>query len=172
MALLPPPLFPLPLEPQPMPTPTIAPRMSMPRMARQLRRRAGIPKKKSMASVAPPPIAKNLFNGRLRAALLELVAMVSVEVTAVVPLMLTEVGERLQVTPPAVGATEQARATLPVNPLPGVTAMVVVAELPAVMEPLFGLAVTAKVGVAAEVTITVRVVVGISVPEVPVIVTV
>ena len=141
-------------------------------MARQLRRRAGIPKKSRQATAIPPPTAKNLFNGWLKAALLELVVMVSVEVPAVVPVMLTEVGERLQATPPEVGATAQVRGTLPVNPLPGVTETVAVAELPAVMEPLLGLAVTAKVGVAAAVTITVRVVVGMSLPAVPVIVTV
>ena len=96
----------------------------------------------------------------------------SVEVIAVVPLMVTEVGERLQATPVPEPDTAQVRGTLPVNPLPGVTEMVAVAELPAVMEPLLGLAVTAKVGVAAAVTITVRVVVGMSLPAVPVIVTV
>jgi hypothetical protein len=127
----------------------------MPRMARQLLRRAGIPKKSRPATAIPPPTAKNLFNGWLKAALLELVVTVSVEVPAVVPLMLTEVGERLQATPVPEPATAQVRATFPVNP-DGATEIEVVAELPAVMVPEFGLALRAKVGaVIATVTVVV-----------------
>jgi hypothetical protein len=167
--------MPLPLDPHPIPSPTIAAKTSTPSSVRQLRRRAGIPKKRTRASVDPPPIAKNLFNGRLNAALFELVVMVSVEVPALVPLILTEVGERLQATPLPLPDTLQARATLPVNPAEGVTEIVAVAELPAEIEPEVGLALSAKVGVAI-VTVTVVVsVIGLDalVPvPVPVIVTV
>lgn len=131
-----------------------------------------MPKKKSMAKAAPPPTAKNLFNGRLRAALLELVVMVRVEVPAVVAVTLAVVGLRLQATPLPLPVTAQVRATLPENPAEEVTEIALVAELPAVMEPEFGLADTAKLGLTADITITVNVVVGISLPEVPVTVSV
>jgi hypothetical protein len=65
----------------------------------------------------------------------EVVVAVRVEVTAVVPLMVTELGERLQVAGlvALVGPlTEQVSATVPVKELPGVTLMV---EVLALVEP-------------------------------------
>ena len=110
-------------------------------------------------------MVKSLFNGWLREALFELVLMVSVEVPAVVPVMLTEVGERLQVTPLPLPVTAQVRGTFPVNPLDGVTEIMAVTELPAAVLPEVGFALRVKVGVGGAVTMTVTVVVSLMGPE-------
>jgi len=60
---------------------------------------------------------------------LELALMLSVEVTADVPVTFAVVGLRLQVTAAELELV-QLRATLPVNPPEGVTEMVEVPELP------------------------------------------
>jgi hypothetical protein len=92
-------------------------------------------------------------------------------VAADVPLMLTELGT-VQVTPLVGPETEQARLTEPVNPPVGVTEMVEVPPVPCVTVTVDGLAVIPKLGVEAAVTTIDRVVVGISLPEVPVMVAV
>ena len=123
-------MFMLP-PPQPMPIPTRAAKRTTPSIVRQLRRRAGIPKKRSMARAAPPAIVKNLSKGRLNAALLELVVMVSVEVTADVPVTSAVVGLRLQPDPARRAGNGAGQGHIAVNPLDGVTEMVEVPEHPA-----------------------------------------
>src|SRR5271156_6267935 len=150
-----------------MPIPTMAAKRTTPSIVRQLRRRAGIPKKRSMARAAPPAIVKNLSKGRFNLALFAPVVTVSVEVAADVPVMLTGV-VTLHPTPFAGLDTAQARATLPVNPLDGVTVIVEVPELGCftVIEPLF---VRAKVGAGGAVTVMVTVAVAVGTPvDIPV----
>lgn len=149
----PPPL--LPLEPQPMPNPTIAAKTSMPRRVRQLRRRAGIPKKSRQATAMPPPAAKNLSSGCWRAPLVAaVVKTVRVEVVDVLD------GLRLQVgifeAPLGELAIEQLRATLLENPLAGTTVMVEVVFPPG-LTPAALLLVSVKLALAAAVTVTLMV---------------
>ena len=75
-------------------------------------------------------MVKNLFSGRLRAPLLEPAVTVSMAVTALVPVTSTEVGIE-QVTCAELEEV-QARLTVPVNPLDGVTEMVEVPDAPCV----------------------------------------
>ena len=96
--------------------------------------------------------------GRVNAAVVvEVVVTLSVEVCAVAPLRVTEVGERVHVAGwlAAVGVTAQVRATAPLNPPDPVALMVavlpVVAPALTVMLPLL---LSAKLGEAAE-TVTV-----------------
>jgi hypothetical protein len=67
----------------------------------------------------------------------DVVAAVSVDVCAVVLLKVSDVGDKLQVAAlvalVGVLVTEQARATVPVNELPGVTVMVEVPLPPGAM---------------------------------------
>jgi len=162
-------LFMLP-PPQPMPIPTRAAKRTTPSIVRQLRRRAGIPKKRSMARAAPPVIVKNLSKGRLNAALLELALMVRVEVTADVPVTSAVVGLRLQLTAEELEEV-QVSATLPLNPLDGVTEIVEVPEPPCVtvIPPLLE---RAKLGGTGAVTVTVTVALELRLPDVPVVLTV
>ena len=101
------------------------------------------------------------------------VVTVRVEVTADVPVMSGVGGLRAQVaglTAPDGPVTEQASATLPVNPLDGVR--VIVEVLPVVAPPsndkVVGLASMLKVGVGAAVTLAVTVVLAVTLPDVPV----
>ena len=106
-----------------------------PSMARQLRRRAGIPKSINRASAAPPADGQKNFLVWLREEVAAVVAMESVEDCAVVPVKLVnEAGVMLQVagSVAALVTNAQVRATVPVNPVCGVTVMVAV--LP-VVEP-------------------------------------
>src|SRR5271170_3355389 len=154
-----------------MPSPTSAAKRTAPSIARQLRRRAGIPKKRSMARAAPPAIVKNLSMGRFNLALFAPVVTVSMEVTADAPVTSAVVGLRLHPTPVVVLDTAQVRATFPVNPFDGVTVIVEVPEVgwTRVIEPLF---VRAKLGAGAALTVTVTVAVEVMLPNMPVAVTV
>ena len=101
-----------------------------------------------------------------------MLAAVSVAVTAVVPVTVSEAGT-VQVTGLTALAgdvvTAQLRATVPVNPFEGVMLTVdvlpVVAPAATVIAPLF---VSAKVGVGAAVTVTFAVVVFVMLADVPV----
>ena len=160
-------MFMLP-PPQPMPIPTRAAKRTTPSIVRQLRRRAGIPKKRSMARADPPAIVKNLSKGRFNLALFAPVVTVSMEVTADAPVTSAVVGFRVHPTPVVVLDTAQVRATFPVNPFDGVTVIVEVPELGCVtvIEPLF---VRAKVGAGGAVTVIVTVAVAVGTPvDIPV----
>jgi hypothetical protein len=103
------------------------------------------------------------------------VATVSVEVAAAVPVMSAEVGLSAHVAglvAPLGPLTEQVRGTLPVNPLDGVTEMTEVLPVvaPAVTVRADGLAVTVKLGIPF--TVTVTAVWEVMLPNVPVVVTV
>ena len=104
-----------------------------------------------------------------------MVVIFSVDVCAVAPLMVTEVGDRAQVAGllAAVGVIAQVRATAPVNPPEGVTLIVevlpVLAPAATEMAPLL---VRAKEPVdTAVVTVTFTVVVSVRLPDLPVTVT-
>ena len=165
---MPPPLGVLP--PQPMPATEIT-RTSRPTIASQLRRRLGMPKRKTSARAVPPADGQNSLLVRLRALEAAVVETVRVDVFAVVSVMLTEAGDRLQVAGSlaAVGVIAQVRATLPVNPSEGVTVMVEVLPLVApgftVMAPLLDRANEPEDVV--EVTVTVTEVVSVVEPETP-----
>src|ERR1039458_7351934 len=101
-------------------------------MVRQLRRRAGIPKSKRQARVAPPAVYQGT-PGRLgytRAALVAaVVLMVRVAVPAVVPVMLTGLVEpKLKLgiywAPFGLEVMAAVSVTLPVKPPAGVTVRV------------------------------------------------
>jgi hypothetical protein len=100
------------------------------------------------------------------------VVIESVEVCAVVPLRVTEVGDRLQVAGSlaAVGLMEQVRATAPENPaVPGVTVITEVLPEAAPGATLIPLTLeSAKVGAATAFTVTFTVVVCVMGPEIPV----
>ena len=90
------------------------------------------------------------------------VATVSVDVTVAVPVMLADVGFRVQVAglvAPVGPATEQARATLPVNPLDGVAEITEVLPVvaPATRLRVVGAALRVKPGTGGAVTVTVTV---------------
>jgi hypothetical protein len=136
----------------------MAPKSRTPRIARQLRRRAGIPKNMISATTAPPPTVKSLSRGCPRAPLLEVVVTVRVALAADVPETLTELGTE-QATPVEALETVQAKLTVPVNPL-GVTEIVVVPELPAVTVSELGLEESAKVGAVIATVIVVVSVIG------------
>ena len=151
-------------------------RTSSPRIASQLRRRLGMPKRKTSARAVPPADGQNSLLVRLRALVGAVVETVNVEVSAEVPVMSTEAGERLQVAGSlaAVGVTAQVKATVPVNPPDGVTLMVdVLPEVAPAVTVMLPLLVRANEPVgAAVVTVRVTGVVSVVVPEVPVTVTV
>jgi hypothetical protein len=148
-------------SPHPTHIPRIAVRRKQPRSILHFRRRAGKPNNKSTAKVAPPP-AKKPFSGinvlRLSAAL----TAVSIAVTAVAPLTVTEEEEvpplpSLQVTASAellaVVFTAQERATLPVKPPDGVIVIVEVFPLVAPeLMVIFPLLLSTKLGAATAFT--------------------
>jgi hypothetical protein len=132
-------------------------------MVRQLRRRAGIPKSRMQARVAPPaayqgtPGCLGYANAALVAAV---VLIVRVAVPAVVPVMLTGLVEpKLKVggywAPVGLEVTAAVSSTLPVKPPAGVTVM---EELFPVLAPGVTVTVvplTVKLGFTAVVTVTV-----------------
>jgi hypothetical protein len=150
----------------------------MPSMESQLRRRAGMPKKRSRARTTPEPAPSQPLlpppgrAGRARSALVAaVVEMDSVAVAGVVPLKVTEDGETLQVagSVEALLVNEQVRLTVPEKPPdPGVTVTLdvlpVVAPGATLMLPLLDIE---KVGGTA-VTVTFAVAVCVMVPETPV----
>ncbi len=88
-------------------------------MARQLRRRAGMPNSMSSASAAPPADGQKNFLAWLRAVTSAVVLMVSVTVWGEVPVKpVSDVGDRLQVagSVAALVVKAQVRSTVPVNP--------------------------------------------------------
>src|SRR5579872_2472380 len=171
-----PPPEPLPPEPppplQPM-TAAVSTTTASMESVRQARRRAGIPKKTSKASTAPPSPKRNLVSGRSSSAALgAVVATESVAVAAVVPVMLTLEGmEQVGGSDPPAGelVIAQERLTAPVKPLEGVTVMVevlpVVAPRATVMLPLLVIDIA---GEACTVTGTIKLVLSDSEGEVAV----
>ena len=168
--------FPPPPPPPHPVAPAKATRTSRQSSAGQPRRRFGTTKNSRNANAVPPADdQKSLFNWFC--ALAAVVLTVNVEVCAVVPLTVTEAGFRLHVgmslTPVIVVVTLQVKFTAPLNPFvpttlmvpvfpvvpPGVTVKDVVPPLPAV-----------KLG--SGVILSATLVVALSEPEVPVIVTV
>jgi hypothetical protein len=137
----------------------------------------GMPKQMRQASAATPAEYQGVPRG-LGWTIAELVAAVvvtvSVEVCAVAPLMVREVGENAQVAGSlaAAGAMTQVNATAPVNPPEGVAVIVavlpVVAPGSTVMLPLL---VSVKVGATYAFTVTPTMVVIEIAPDVPVTVT-
>ena len=116
--LPPPPPLP-PLLPQPLAALITTMAASTLNSILQARRRAGIPKNKTIARAAPPAGTKNLFSGFSSALLVAAVVLtVTVEVCAVVPLIVTEAGDNEQVGASLglaiVVVTAQLRLTVPV----------------------------------------------------------
>jgi hypothetical protein len=97
-----------------------------PSIAGQLRRRRGSPISRR-ASAVPAEGHSSFFN-RFSALVAAVVKTVNVVVCAPVPVIVTELGERLHVAGSlaATGLIEQVRLTVPVNPFAGVTVMVAV----------------------------------------------
>lgn len=174
------PVFPPPPPPPPPPPQPIVPakmkRTSSPTIASQLRR-LGNAKSKASASAVPPADGQSNFFIWFTALDAGVVVAVSVDVWAVVPLMLTEVGFRLQVGMSLIFVidvlTLQLRVTVPLNPFVPTTLIVpvfpVVAPGVSVME-VVPLVPAAKLGSA--VIVSAMLVVALNVPEVPVMVTV
>jgi hypothetical protein len=138
-------------------------------MAGQLRLRAGMPKKTTRAKAAPPAVGQKRFLGLLSAVVAAVVLMLKVAI--VTPLTETEAGIlHVAGSLAAVGAMEQLRLTMPVNPPAGVMVMVEVLPEVAPAATVIGpLLLRAKLGV---VTFTVTTAVWVSEPDVPVTVTV
>ena len=102
------------------------------------------------------------------------VKIVSVELCAAVPAIATELGVNVQVgvSLAAVGAIEQFRFTVPVNPFDGVTVIGIVFPVVAPGKRLSDEAPPPTTKVGAAPTVSATVVDAVSEPEVPVIVTV
>ena len=170
----PPPPPPLPFPPPPPQpiTPLVTTSASAPSIVIQLRFRRGSPIS-SRANAVPAEGHRSLFNS-FRALVAAVVFIVSVELCAPVPVIVTEVGVKVHVgvSLAATGVIEQVRFTVPVNPFDGVT---VIDTVFPVVAPGAMLSVelpppTTKVGAAF--TVSATVVDAVSEPEVPVIVTV
>ena len=111
-------MFPLfELLPQPTPIPIVQTRITIPSMARQLRRRDGMLKKRMQARAAPPPERKRVKR-------LVLTGTLPVEAPK-----LKEPGLTVQVTP---DAAVQVKFTAPLKPFTEERLMVSVPELPMV----------------------------------------
>ncbi len=132
-------------------------------------------KKSISASAIPPAEGQNSLFIWFSELVAAVVFTVSVDVCAVVPLRVTDVGDRVHDAGSlaAVGLIEQLRFTCPANPFSPTTLMVAVfpvvapgAMLSAVVPPL------PAVKVGSAVTVRVTVVVAVRVPEIPVTVTV
>jgi hypothetical protein len=153
-------------------TPNVTISASAPSMAGQLRRRRGIPNRRSASAV--PADGQRSFLISILELVDAVVKIVSVELCAAVPEMVTEGGVRVQVGEllAAIGVLAQPRSTKPVNPLAGVTVIGTVFPVvaPAGILSVELLPPTTKVGPAF--TVSATVVVAVSEPEVPVIVTV
>ena len=149
----------VPLPPPPQPIAAIeTKKTSRPSIDNQLRLRAGMPKKNTIARTAPPADGQKSFIGLLRAVVAAVVPIVSTSVCAVVPLIVTDAEAKLHVagSVAALVVMVQVMATAPVNPPVGVTVIVEVLPLVApgltVMLPLF---VSVKLGAAVTVAVTV-----------------
>jgi hypothetical protein len=166
----PPPLLPPPPHPI---APKAANSASTPSIASQLRRRRGIPIS-TMPASAVPADGHNSFLNSLLAVVAEELKIVNVELCAPAPVMVTELGDNVQVggSLAAAGVTEQVRFTAPVNPLDGVTAMATVFPVVAPGSMLSEELPPPTTKVGAWVTVSAMVVDAVSEPEFPVIVTV
>jgi len=164
-------LLPVLTELQPM-APKQTNRASKPTIAIQARLRRGTPKSSTSASAVPPAGGQNSLFMWFSALVGAVVFSVSVAVCAVLPLMVTEVGDRLHVTGSTVnaGVTEQLRLMAPVNPFAGVTVIVEVFPVVAPGATVTAVPLNAKVGAA--VTVSAMVVEAFSAPELPLRVTV
>jgi hypothetical protein len=99
---------------------------AIPSIVRQLRRRAGMPKRNTRARAAPPADGQNsLFDGLIEE-VVPVVVAVNVVVIAVVPLRVIEAGCMLHVAGSlaATGAMAQVRLIVPLNQPAGVTVIV------------------------------------------------
>ena len=141
-------------------------------MVSQLRFRRGSPNK-SIAIAVLAEGHRSFFNS-FRALVAAVVKIVSVELCAAVPAIVTELGVKVQVgeSLSATGVIEQVRSTVPVNPFDGVTVIVTVFPVvaPGAMLSEELAPPTTKVGAAF--TVSATVVEAVNEPEVPVIVTV
>jgi hypothetical protein len=149
-------------------------RTSSPSIASQLRR-LGTRKKSRRASAIPPVDGQSSFFMRFSALVAAVVFTVSTSVAVVVPFTVTELVARLHVAGSVVaaGVIAQVRFTVPLNPFCEVTVMVAV--FPVVAPGAIVIVVVPPglpVNVGAEVTVRATVVVAVSNPEVPVMVTV
>src|ERR1700679_2971578 len=146
------------LDPQPMTTPARAPKSSTPRIELQLRRRAGIPKKRSPARASPPPTAKSLFSCEpgFTAAVAELV-VVMVRVDGVDTVAV--VGERLHpgmfTAPLGILVTAQVNETFPVKPVVEFTEIVEVVLPPGLLTAAALVLASVKVAATGELTVIV-----------------
>jgi len=167
----PPPPPPLPPPPHPIAAAETK-KTSRPSIEIQFRRRAGIPKKKTIARAAPPADGQNDFTGLFSAVVGAVVVMVKVEVCAEAPLIVTDAGLRVQVAgsvAPLGPETEQVNATAPVNPPVGVTVIVDVFPLVAPgLKLMLPLLLRPKLGGTAAVTVTATDVVAVIAGEVEV----
>jgi hypothetical protein len=143
-------------------------------IASQLRLRRGTPKNSTSARAVLPAAGQKSFSVRFAALEGAVVLTVSVETCAVFPLTITDAGERLHAggSLAAAGVTAQVRFTVPLNPLLPATEMDAVFPVVApgwmLIAPL-GPPI-AKLGAA--VTVSDSEVYSITLPEVPVMVTV
>lgn len=99
---------------------------SSPSIDSQLHFRRGTQISNINASAVPPALGQNSSILRFAALVVAVVLIVSVDVCAVLPLIVTKDGARLHVAGSlaAVGLIEQVRLTVPVNPFDGVTEIV------------------------------------------------
>jgi hypothetical protein len=172
----PPPPLPMLLPPQEI-NPVDTKTSRSPKIATRSFRFGGLTKINANAKMVPLAKGQKRLLLRFSALDVEVVLTVSVEVCAPVPLIVTEVGFRLHVgmsvTLVSVVVTRQVRSTIPVNPF--VPATLIAAVFP-VVEPGATVKDVAPPDPGArpgsEVTLRSTVVVALSEPEVPVMVTV
>lgn len=166
----PPPLFP-PRPPQPI-TPKETTSTNTPSIVTQLRLFRGIPNS-NRASAVPAEGHSRFFNS-LFALLGAVVMIVSVELCAPVPLIVTELGVKVQVGEllASAGVIVQVRLTIPVKPFDGVTVIATVFPVVAPGSILSDELLPPTTNVGSAFTVSAMVVDAVSKPEVPVIVTV
>jgi hypothetical protein len=169
------PLFPAPpLFP---PAQLIVPRdkitRSTPSIAGQLRRLRGTPISSTRANAVPAEGQSSFFDG-IPALDAAVVNIVSVELCAPVPVIVSELGDRLHAAGSltATGLIEQVRFTVPVKPLEGATVMVAVLPVVAPGKMVIDELPPPIVKVGSGVTARAMVVDAVNAPEVPVMVTV
>jgi hypothetical protein len=145
----------------------------MPNIVSQLRFCRGVPISSSNASDVPADGHRSFFNSYLEL-VAAVVKIVSVELCAAVPVIVTEPGVKVQVgvSLAASGATEQVRFTVPVNPFDGVTVIGAVFPVVAPRKTLSVELPPPTINVGAAFTVSATVAVAVNEPEVPVIVTV
>jgi hypothetical protein len=139
-------------------------------MAIQLRRRrAGIPSRQTSASAVPPADCQGNFAGRSSEAVAAVVETVSVAVAVVAIEAGATAHVGRSVAPAGLAVIEQERAIEPENPPDAVGLIVeVLPEVAPGLTVMLPLLARVKLGVAAEVTVTLTVVVEVIAPDVPV----